>query len=516
MKSIYLLIVWVSIWSNIYCQVPSASWFDYDGQPNGPAYLFKTDYGFISFSGITNIGNYYRGCLITKLNLDGTVISHNPIWSETEDWPMSSGNPVIAANDSGFYLVLNKRISEELSYPMLLRIDNDGDTIWTKTLLGSELGSFRNNVIAQSPLGDLFFAGYVDTNPEPQVYDFKFTLMKTDGEGIYDWHYITSVGSYPIPVTILATNNEVLVGGYMGDAPSDFSYGITKDFIRKFDYDGNPQWLKKIHVPPAGAEAGVYSLIPLANGNYLYASGRSEGTLSGQGESSNTLTEPVIGELDGLLGDSILFETGFNNHRVFQKFFQLKKITDGGYIGVGVHTYGPPGDGSPIGFMIKLDANLNQEWYRYYVPSVWEGMGRWNNLTDVVENDNGTYTAIGLIYTYTGDGPQGGFIQDTYLITVDSLGCLVPGCEVSVQEFEATDNLLVYPNPAADRIFIDFPHRDNWEIRLYNQQGQLVRNEKINQSNWASFEITNLPSGFYTVKCMGADGRLFINKMIKE
>ena len=120
----------------------------------------------------------------------------------------------------------------------------------------------------------------------------------------------------------------------------------------------------------------------------------------------------------------------------------------------------------PIGFITKYDSNFNQEWYRYYIPSIWTGSGRWNNLTDVVENDNGTYTAVGMIYTNTGEGPQGGFIQDTYLITVDSLGCLVAGCDVAVSEFEYSDQLHIYPNPTTNHLTIQFPSRDNW-INMY-------------------------------------------------
>jgi Secretion system C-terminal sorting domain len=499
-------------------QLPQTSWLDYENDANGDGLLFKTDYGFLSFCGFVPLETDQFGILVTGIAPNHSVLFNKPVSSDTINYGMYLGQSVIKANDYGFYQMLfyNNNF-QTFGRPMLIRYNDMGDIIWTKTYFEGTNWEYRDFVLTQTSDGNLYLAGTHVINPFDDITDNNQVLMKLNSEGEYQWHEefsdLVSVWNY----SIIATDDALVVGGRMCLNDNDVITYQFRQFVRKFNYSGVSQWFNKIHVSPAGAEEGAYSVIQLANGNYLYASGRSEGTLSGQGETSNGEIQIVVGEINSLLGDTI-YENGYQDHQLNQKFFKLIKIEGGGYIGVGQHTdyFDGPSQGWPIGFMIKLDANLNQEWYRYYVPSIWEGMGRWNNLTDVVENDNGTFTAIGLIYTYTGDGPQGGFIQDTYLITVDSLGCLVPGCGVSVQEFEATDNLLFYPNPAADHFSVEFPHRDNWTIALYNQQGQLVRNEKINQSNRANFEITNLPSGFYTVKCMATDGRLFINKIIKD
>jgi len=498
-------------------QTPNESWFDYDGQANGPAWIFQTDYGYITFSGLADIETLSKGCLITGLNENGEALWHKPLWSEEGSWPMNFGGAVIQASDSGFYLLLNKRINEELRYPVILRVNDEGDTLWSKPLLVDEPGSYAGFSIAQSPQGDLFMAGYVDLDPDPFEYNHKFTIMKADSEANYQWHLNTTVGNYPVPISILATEEDVLVGGRLWDGLTDQSYGITKDFIRKFDYDGTPQWLKKIHVPPAGAEAGVYTLLQLENGNYLYGTGRSEGTLSGNGETSNNSTQITIGELNEETGDTIL-ELGFQDHMFPQQIFKLVKTSDGGFIAVGQHIDGDngPSEGWPIGYMLKLDENLNEHWYRYYVPSVWEGMGRWNNLTDVVENDNGTYTAVGLIYTNTGDGPQNGFIQDTYILTVDSLGCLVEGCDVGISEFEYSGGLSVYPNPASESVTIQFPSRHNWTIRISNAQGLFVFEEKKIQSLHTTVSVESLPSGIYFLHCINQQGKIFVEQLIKN
>jgi len=508
----------LSINSNSFdAQTPNESWFDYDGQANGPAWIFHTDFGYITFSGLADIETYSKGCLITGLNENGEALWHKPLWSEEGTWPMNFGGAVIEAIDSGYYLLLNKLVTEELSYPVVLRLNEQGDTLWSKALLANEPGSYTGFSIAQSPLGELFMAGYVDLDPEPFEYTHKFTLLKADQEANYQWHENTTVGNYPVPISILATAEEVIVGGKLWDGFTDQSYGITKDFIRKFDYDGTPQWLEKIHVPPAGAEAGVYSILQLENGNYLYGTGRSEGTLSGSGETSNTSTQITIGEINSATSDMVI-EVGYQDHMYPQQIFKLIKTGEGGFIAVGQHMDGDngPSQGWPIAFMLKLDADLNEEWYRYYVPSIWEGLGRWNNLTDVVENENGTYTAVGLIYTNTGDGPQNGFIQDTYVLTVDSLGCLVEGCDVGISEFEYADALHLFPNPVNESVTIQFSTRDNWIVKILNTQGQLVVKKHLAHTSFVSLEISDLPAGFYLVNCSNSKGEILVRHLIKN
>lgn len=516
MKATVTFYLWICS-TALFAQIPHEGWFDYDSQANGPAWIFTTDYGYITFSGLADIETYNKGCLVTGLNVDGEVLWHKPLWSNEGIWPMNFGGAVIEAIDSGYYLLLNKRITEELSYPVVLRVNQYGDTLWSKALLADEPGFYSGFSISQSPLGDLFMAGQVDIDPEQFEFNQKFTLMKADSEANYLWHLNTTVGNYPVPISIVATESEIVVGGKLWDAPTDQSWGITKDLIRKFDYDGTPQWTTKIHVPPAGAEAGVYSLVPLVNGNYLYATGRSGGTLSGSGETSNTDTQPTIGEIDGETGDTIV-EYEFHDQQVTQQFFKLIKLSEGGYLGVGQHI--DPEDGPsndwPIGFMIKLDENLYQVWYRYYVPSIWAGMGRWNNLTDVVENENGTYTAVGLLYTYTGDGPQGGFIQDTYIITVDSLGCIIEGCDVAVEEYTPQESLLAYPNPTSGFINIQLPQLDNWNILLFDNVGRLVLEEFKPQTRELILDFTQLQEGLYTVQTISKSGQQYSTRILKQ
>jgi hypothetical protein len=77
-------------------------------------------------------------------------------------------------------------------------------------------------------------------------------------------------------------------------------------------------------------------------------------------------------------------------------------------------------------------------------------------------------------------------------------------------------NVAVFPNPATSTINIEFPKRDNWEVKIFDCQGRLAAHELYRQSLKSNIEIQSLPSGIYTVKCKGTNGSLSITKLIKE
>ena len=518
MKTTIALTLIVILTSNsVVAQTPHSTWLDFQDNANGDGLIFKTDFGFLTFCGYVTLENYNLGILVTGLNQNHDVLFEKPLISDTTNFGMYRAQSVIAAIDTGYYQMLFNSSDETDGVPLLVRYDTDGDTVWTKKYFLNDPWEYRDFVLTQAPDGNIHLAG--THNPEPLSGNstWRQVIMELDQDG----NYISSAefGGYKSlwNYSILLTEEGLITAGVMCLNDDDITSYKFRDFIRKFDIGGNAQWFTKIQVPPAGAEAGVHSLLPLNNGNYLYASGRSEGTLSGNGETSNEYTQPIIGEINGLTGDTI-YEYGFNSNARWQQMFSLETTMDGGYVGVGTHQFVSEGElsGWPIGFMLKLDHVMNEEWYRYYVPSVWEGMGRWNNLTSVVENENGTFTALGMIYTNTGGGLQNGFIQDTYIITVDSTGCLVAGCDVGISEFENFGDLLLYPNPTSSNLTIQLPTNDNWTVRLYNMNGQLISTEKINGNNRLDLNLQNFTSGLYTVQAMNDNGKVYTEAVVKE
>jgi len=83
---------------------------------------------------------------------------------------------------------------------------------------------------------------------------------------------------------------------------------------------------------------------------------------------------------------------------------------------------------------------------------------------------------------------------DTVVVFMTSVGIK------SLKDIESKIN--VYPNPAHDAVQIQYPGEAHHKgiISIYNQLGQLVREEKIDFKNeTASLSIADLPNGVYTL-----------------
>lgn len=89
-------------------------------------------------------------------------------------------------------------------------------------------------------------------------------------------------------------------------------------------------------------------------------------------------------------------------------------------------------------------------------------------------------------------------VQQAYEITTLSTG-----------ETFATDkkDILLYPNPFKDFIFLDFTTNDykNSEYQLFDASGKLLREEKIRESK-SEFNFSSLPSAMYIIR-VNKDGK---------
>jgi hypothetical protein len=97
----------------------------------------------------------------------------------------------------------------------------------------------------------------------------------------------------------------------------------------------------------------------------------------------------------------------------------------------------------------------------------------------------------------------------------------VNGCRLNlydsfnvVNQFE-NQNVLVYPNPGSDKVFVDI---ENFEkgihLKLYDDLGRMLLNEELNQS-YSEYSIESYPSGIYELR-IELEGELLYNgKLIK-
>ena len=71
-----------------------------------------------------------------------------------------------------------------------------------------------------------------------------------------------------------------------------------------------------------------------------------------------------------------------------------------------------------------------------------------------------------------------------------------------------------FPNPVADELHLTFsPDVTPMQIELYDLQGRLVRAQK---NGLGSLNMSDLPSGTYTMRVKMEDGKVFSDKIVKK
>ncbi|CAN5369779.1 hypothetical protein BH10BAC1_BH10BAC1_08410 [soil metagenome] len=194
----------------------------------------------------------------------------------------------------------------------------------------------------------------------------------------------------------------------------------------------------------------------------------------------------------------------------------IKQLTNYDFIISGVRTI-PHYDisGSIVseqlyGFLCRIDSSGNVKWFNDYTGNFTNDSAAQNSLYDVVQTSDGGFIAVGDV------APTDGTTQDTWVIKVDSMGCLVPGCNgtLGVTSINIDDmEFSIYPNPANDIITIETNFK-NCYFSIYDLTGKLILEEKINQ-NKTQISLTDYSSGLYFIQLHG-DNRMISKKFIKQ
>ncbi len=495
--------------------------YNHNGFSNDGGAIVKIEGGYFTTHLAIDPANGYT-TLVAFIGDDGAILWDTSLTSTTEMFSQSNWNTNIlpSQTEQEKWVIGNYNFAQDNTLvPFLQKYGTDG--IVNQLIVLDTLYQQSPNVYGgiATNMGIFLLCKDHDTNDNTELLIARCTI-----NGDYLWHQSYDTGFTFNPKCIVDIGDGFVVGGWRYANLTDQGNNDGQQYIRKFNYEGVSQWIGTLAFED-NPNLGAVGIVKLDNGNYLFA---------GTKFIDNVSIQPLIGELDAATGDTLWTKLYFDSeeydpnnlddYNSINRIHGFKKLSDGGYLGVGEcrHEIIPDSAFGPLdnaAFMMKLDAEYNLLWKRIYVP---EGYAELDaspaqcQLNDFVENEDGSITALGRVYMYTGTGPQGGYIQDSYLIRVDSLGCLVSGCEVGITEFEPNPKLLVYPNPTNDAVTIEFALKDDWIIDIYNSQGQLVLQRQFNHFNKCTLDLQSLTSGFYTLKCTNGSESVFTNKIIKQ
>jgi gliding motility-associated-like protein len=220
---------------------------------------------------IFNLSNTNTDLFVLKLNAAGEFV-----WAKNFD--QDYGNS-IAYDPNGFVYVASSRSST--SKCSIIKLDLDGNTIWTRDLIG---GTSGGNAISVDASGNVissgWFNGTVDFDPGAGVTNIissgvDMFIWKLDGSGNLVWAKNIDAGTtslYKGGSSVDTSENIYLTGTFSGTMDFDpgagsfdlTSIGGLNAFVCKLDLSGNFLWAKRIGGAGSG-ESNSISSDPLGN-----------------------------------------------------------------------------------------------------------------------------------------------------------------------------------------------------------------------------------------------------------
>ena len=217
--------------------------------------------------------------------------------------------------------------------------------------------------------------------------------------------------------------------------------------------------------------------------------------------------------------EDIITADNSNRHCSFTDAFELPDST---FIVCGsIRNYASGLDDK--GMLFHLDANGEVIWSRFYAHYDEPSLLYPQFFYDVEPTRDGGFILTGNTY-----GPQPPNSSRLWLLKLDSMGCLVPGCHtVGVEEFESQlqSALHLSPNPASERVQVELALPEGYRLVgavqavLLDAQGKEVLREQVGNSGNAlrgNLDVSALPSGLYYLHLRDGEKWLAGGKVIVD
>lgn len=384
----------------------------------------------------------------------------------------------------------------------LMRYDPGGDTLWTRDF-GDELHDWSGNSVQQTEDGGFLVTGFAVANGDADGF-----VIKTDSLGNEEWRQI--YGEAGVADAILSSavvKDGYVFGGYFG----------TYFRVQRVDSVGQVIWTKSWGPDQYNAPAYVELL---GDSSILVA--------SAWGYSQDVSSKAYyLAKLD-LIDGAILWEHQYGNPGYGHFFTAAKELANSNLIACGVTYEG----GHEQGVLLRTTAWGDSLWMRrywYYDTLVPQGQGR---FWDVMPTQDGGCIATGSSGSPFEAPVPNGISPDAWVVKVDSMGCIVPGCNgVGITEVITNlgDALRLYPNPVRDilNVAIDLPmgyttHGPLW-LTVTSYLGQVVLQEDLPPSLPEKgpgvegvLDVSNLASGMYTIHLSDANIWIAGGKFVVE
>jgi len=470
-KPIILSIFIIFNCATLFAQAPDTLWtrtFEYSGLiEEGRSVKQTIDGGYIVV-GYLNAGPHTWGgdLWLVKTNANGDTL-----WTKTYgDSGREKGYSIDLTSDGGYILTGYKGDSSPQGFwhVWLVRLDSDGDTLWTKTF--GDSGEASQGYCVQQTTG----GGYIITG------SYRW-LIKTDSSGDILW--TKTFGGSGIGYCVQQTTD----GGYIVTGCT--TYGSAGEaWLIKTNSSGDTLWTKTFG--GIGYDEGK-SVQQTTDGGYIisghtssFGAGKSDVWLIKTDSSGDTLWTKTFGGTEYDEGNSV------------------QQTSDGGYI-ISGYTASFAAEEFDV-LLIKTDSFGDTLWTKTF-----GGIGDDRSYSVQETSDGG--------YIITGTTPENSDYYDVWLIKTEADPTFLNEKKpLLLLNHTLSQN---YPNPFNPSTTIEFnlPNSEFVELKIYNILGKDVStlvSKKLNQGNHTyTFDGKILASGIYYYQLMAGDYRE-VKKMI--
>jgi hypothetical protein len=331
------------------------------------------------FASLFYVGLFYSNGKLTAQPSD-------TLWTKTFGGSGHDEGHSVQQTSDGGYIITGYTLSSGAGSKdvWLLKTNDNGDTLWTKTFGGS--GPDEGHSVQQTSDGGYIIAGQTASFGPANIW-----MLKTDSSGDTIWTKIFGGSSFDYCTSVQQTTD----GGYIiAGRTSSFGVGSFDVWLLRTNDNGDTLWTKTFG--GSGNDYG-YSVRQTSDGGYIIA-----GRTSSFGAGSNDLW---LLKTDGG-GDTLWTKTlgGSSN----DWGWSIQKTTDGGYIITGTtESFGP---GLNDIWLLKTDSSGDTLWTKTF------GGGSYDWGTSVQQTTDGGYIITGYTDSF------GAGSDDVWLIRTDVSG----------------------------------------------------------------------------------------------
>lgn len=381
----------------------------------------------------------------------------------------------------------------------IVKLDTDGDTVWTKCLGGSSF-DFANAIHCTTDSGYIV-AGHTRSNNGDVSVNYgqaDYWIVKLNSEGTIIWSKSYGGSGHDIAKAVMETTDSMLI--VVGITTSDDHFvhghnGLGYDYwILKLNSEGDTIWTK------------CYG-----NSKNDWASSVTQSSDGGFVIAGTTEIENIDNRLDFWIlklnseGDSLW--SRYYGGSGWDLASSIKQTSDGGYIVAG-RTNSSDGDvwgGNIINdsiydyWTVKLKSDGDTLWTKCF------GGSSEDKAFSIQQTNDGGYIVAGQSNSNDGDVEGNHGNGDFWIVKLSSLN--------TFEQIPGDNEFRIYPNPTKSLIYIEFGKIDHYDLKVLDVHGKMMLTTNLTTHN-TRIDISDFPIGIYFIT-VSSDNFLKTEKIIK-